>query len=435
MKIAIIGTGYVGLPSGVGFAELGHTVTCIDNDQDKITSLKQGKLTLFEKGLEEIFNRHRLSGRLSFTSSMAEGVSGADVVIIAVGTPPHPKTNEADLSYIFAAASELAPLLDSYKVVAVKSTVPIGTGDQVENIIAEVNPSARCDVISLPEFLREGLALHDFFNPDRIVAGTDSEKAREVVKAMYQGMVSDDKLLFVRRRSSEAIKYVSNAFLAVKIHYINEIADLCEQVGANIAEVARGVGMDSRIGSKFLNSGPGFGGSCFPKDTMALSFMAHANSVNLTLVDATINGNFLRKKKMANRILHLVKGVRRPNVAVLGLAFKQDTDDCRESPAIDIVKELLTKTNGFINITAYDPKAMHTADKLLGDQIKYAPDMYSAVKGADVIAVLTEWDEFRTLDLARAADLVNHRNIMDCRNLLNKDQAEKSGFTYHCIGS
>lgn len=431
MKIGIIGTGYVGLPTGVGMAELGNDVICIDREQSKIDALRAGKITLYEDGLEELFHKNIKAGRIKFTTSMKEGIENADLVIIAVGTPPHPVTHEADMKYIHAAATELAEYLQGYTVVATKSTVPVGTGDVVEQLIRKKNPKANFDVISLPEFLREGYAVHDFFNPDRIVVGANTEKARNVIKELYKPFEGKTNMLFVKRRSSETIKYASNAFLAIKIHYINEMANFCEKSGADITEVAKGMGLDSRIGPRFLNPGPGYGGSCFPKDTMAMSFMARQNGVDMTLINAAINGNLARKKEMANRIMDPVKKLENPRIAVLGLAFKEGTDDCRESPAMDIVNELISYN---IDITAYDPKAMDIAKTLLGDKIKYAKDMYSAVNGADVLAILTEWPEFKTLDLAKTAKIMRHKNIVDCRNLLNPQQAILNKFNYKGIG-
>ncbi len=431
MKVGIIGTGYVGLPTGVGLAELGNNVVCIDREPKKIEALQAGKLTLYEDGLEELFQKNVKAGRIKFTTSMKEGVSDADVVLIAVGTPPHPVTKEADMKYIHAAATELAEYLTGYTVVATKSTVPVGTGDDVEALIAKKNPFADFDVISLPEFLREGFAVHDFFNPDRIVVGANTERARNVIKELYKPFAGKTNMLFVKRRSSETIKYASNAFLAMKIHYINEMADFCEKTGADISEVAQGMGLDNRIGNRFLNAGPGYGGSCFPKDTMAMAYMARQNNVEMTLINAAIAGNVKRKQRMAERIWNEVKDLKNSKIAVLGLAFKNGTDDCRESPALEIVGNLLEKNT---DIMAYDPKAMGTACRLLGDKIGYADDMYSCLKGADVLAVLTEWNEFKTLDLNLAADLMRHKNIVDCRNLLNAEQALALGFKYQGIG-
>ena len=431
MKVGIIGTGYVGLPTGVGLAELGNQVTCIDREPSKINALKSGKITLYERGLEELLHKNVREGRLHFTTSMAEGVKDADLVIIAVGTPPHPVTKEADMKYIHAAATELAEYLTGYTVVATKSTVPVGTGDVVEGLIQKKNPTANFDVVSLPEFLREGFAVHDFFHPDRIVVGANTEKAKNVIKELYKPFEGKTNMLFVKRRSSETIKYASNAFLAIKIHYINEMANFCEKTGADINEVAKGMGLDSRIGPRFLNPGPGYGGSCFPKDTMAMSYMARQNGVEMTLINAAIEGNLQRKKQMARRILTAVEGIENPKISVLGLAFKDGTDDCRESPAMEIVGELI---NRGANITAYDPKAMETAKLLVGDKINYAEDMYSTLKDADVLAILTEWGEFKSLDLNKAADLMRHKKIVDCRNLIDGKQAKDLGLDYQGIG-
>jgi len=431
MKVAIIGTGYVGLPTGVGLAELGNEVTCIDRDPQKIEALKSGKITLYEDGLEELFHKNFAAGRIKFTTSMKEGIETADLVIIAVGTPPHPVTKEADMKYIHAAATELAEYLQGYTVVATKSTVPVGTGDDIEALISKKNPFADFDVVSLPEFLREGFAVYDFFHPDRIVVGANTEKARNVIKELYKPFAGKTNMLFVKRRSSETIKYASNAFLAIKIHYINEMADFCEKTGADITEVAQGMGLDTRIGNRFLNPGPGYGGSCFPKDTMAMSYMARQNDVEMTLINAAIAGNTKRKQQMAERILNAVKDIPNPKIAVLGLAFKDGTDDCRESPAMDIVYNLLEHKT---DITAYDPKAMGTACRLLGDKISYADDMYSCLKDADVLAILTEWGEFKSLDLTRAGLLMHHKNIVDCRNLINIESALANGFKYQGIG-
>ena len=431
VKIGIIGTGYVGLPTGVGLAELGNTVVCVDKIKEKIDSLKQGKVTLYEDGLEELFKKNTQNGRLSFTTNMQKAIEGADVVLIAVGTPPHPVTHEADLSFIYAAATELADYLTDYTVVATKSTVPVGTGDNIEKIIREKNPMARFDVISLPEFLREGFAVHDFFNPDRIVVGSNSEKATEVIKELYKPFKDKTNMLFVSRRSSETIKYASNAFLAMKIHYINEIANFCEKAGADVSEVAKGMGLDSRIGPKFLNAGLGFGGSCFPKDTMAMAFMGRMLNTPIELIETTIEGNRKRKKQMAEHILAEIKDIPNAKIGILGLAFKNGTDDCRQSPAMDIIEELLPHQ---LNIVAYDPKAMGTACRILGDKIDYADDMYAVAKEADVLVILTEWPEFSTLDFDTLSQLMNHKIILDFRNMLNKAQALAKGFKYQGIG-
>ena len=431
MKIGIVGTGYVGLPTGVGLAELGHNVVCIDAIKEKIDALRAGKITLFEDGLEDLFHKNAASGKLKFTSDMKEGVENADVVILAVGTPPHPVTKEADMKYIHAAARELAKYLTGYTVVANKSTVPVGTGDAVEQMIREVNPDADFDVVSLPEFLREGFAVHDFFNPDRIIVGANTDKAADVIKKLYAPFGDRAHMLFVKRRSSETIKYASNAFLAMKINYINEMANFCEKSGADVFEVAKGMGMDTRIGAKFLNPGPGYGGSCFPKDTNAMAYMARGYGVEMSLIETTIRQNDARKTQMAERILNAAADIENPKIAVLGLAFKGGTDDCRESPAMEIVGALLKHG---ADITAFDPKAMDNAKKLVGDKIKYAADAYDAAKGADVVAVLTEWVDFKSLDLARLKSVMKTPRIVDLRNLLDKDEAVKQGFSYVGIG-
>lgn len=433
MKVGIIGTGYVGLPTGVGLAELGNEVVCIDREQSKIDKLNKGELTIYEDGLEELFRKNVKEGRLRFTTSMKEGVENADLVLIAVGTPPHPVTKEADMKYIHAAATELAEFLTGYTVVATKSTVPVGTGDDVEGLIRKKNPSADFDVVSLPEFLREGFAIHDFFNPDRIIVGANTKKAADVIRELYKPFAEKTHLLFVKRRSSETIKYASNAFLAMKIHYINEMADFCEKAGADVYEVAKGMGLDSRIGPKFLNPGPGYGGSCFPKDTNAMAFMGRKNGVNLSLIEAAIKGNDTRKEQMAERILAAVSGFENPKVAVLGLAFKGGTDDCRESPAMQIVQILMRKAPS-LNICAYDPKAMENAKILVGDALHYAQDMYEAAEGADVLVILTEWEQFKELDLKRVKLLMKGNKIVDLRNLLVPEEAAAAGFEYQSIG-
>ncbi|EIK8389123.1 UDP-glucose/GDP-mannose dehydrogenase family protein [Campylobacter jejuni] len=431
MKIGIIGTGYVGLPTGVGLAELGNDVICIDREKSKIDALNNGNLTIYEDNLEELFHKNVKEGRLKFTTSMQEGIKDADLVIIAVGTPPHPVTKEADMKYIHAAATDLADYLTGYTVIATKSTVPVGTGDDIESLISKKNPNAEFDVLSLPEFLREGFAVYDFFNPDRIIVGTNSQRAKAVIEKLYEPFKGKSKLLFVNRRSSETIKYASNAFLAIKIHYINEMANFCEKVGADILEVAKGMGLDTRIGNRFLNPGPGYGGSCFPKDTLAMAFMGKQNNIDLTLINAAIKGNEERKNQMSERILNSVKDIKNPKIAVLGLAFKDGTDDCRESPAVDIVFKLLEQK---VQICAYDPKAMDLAKQILGDRIDYANSMYEAIKDADAIAILTEWKEFSSLDLKKAYDLLNHKKIIDLRNLLDKNEAIKLGFEYQGVG-
>lgn len=431
MKVAIIGTGYVGLPTGIGLSELGNQVVCIDKIESKITSLQKGIATIYEDGMEELFQKNLKAGRLSFTTDMKTGVSGADVVMIAVGTPPHPVTKEADLQYIYAAAEELALYLDGYTVVATKSTVPVGTGDEVEAIIRRVNPQADFDVVSLPEFLREGFAIHDFFSPDRIVIGANREKARQVLLNLYRPFEGKTKFLLVNRKSSETIKYASNAFLAMKIHYINEMADFCEKAGADIREVALGMGSDSRIGNRFLNPGPGYGGSCFPKDTNAMAQMGRKFGAPLSLIETTIAKNDERKAKMGVRAIEQVKHNSQARIAVLGLAFKGGTDDCRESPAMQILQEILKHNS---NICVYDPKAMENARAILGDGINYAETAEKACDGADIAVILTEWDEFKQLDLQKLKRIMKTPQILDLRNMLNAQQVRDNGFIYTCVG-
>lgn len=432
MKLTIIGTGYVGLPTGVGFAELGNEVVCVDKIAEKIDRLNRGELTLFEDGLEELFRKNVAAGNIRFTLDMESAVRGADVVMLAVGTPPHPVTKEADLKYIYAAAEELAQYLDGYTVVATKSTVPVGTGDEVENIIRRTNPQADFDVVSIPEFLREGFAIHDFFNPDRIVVGANSEKARSVILRLYEPFKEKSRFLLVKRRSSETIKYASNAFLAMKIHYINEMADFCEKSGADIAEVAEGMGLDSRIGKKFLNPGPGYGGSCFPKDTNAMAQMGRKYGAHLSLIETTIAKNDERKVLMGQRVIEAIKDHPDGKIAVLGLAFKGGTDDCRESPAVDIVKEMI-KHSG--NVCVYDPKATENAKMLLGGAVRYAASAEEACKNADVMVILTEWEDFRHIDLQQLKQNMAQPKIVDLRNMLNPEEAKAAGFDYQCIGA
>lgn len=431
MKVGIIGTGYVGLPTGVGLAELGNDVVCIDREASKIEALRAGKLTIFEDGLEDLFKKNVSAGRLTFTTSMKEGVENADLVIIAVGTPPHPVTKEADMKYIHAAATELAEYLQGYTVIATKSTVPVGTGDVVEGLIRKKNPSADFDVVSLPEFLREGFAVHDFFAPDRIVVGANTEKAANLIKTLYKPFEGKTKMLFVKRRSSETIKYASNAFLAIKIHYINEMANFCEKAGADVYEVAQGMGLDNRIGNRFLNPGPGYGGSCFPKDTNAMAYMGRMNGVNLSLIEAAIKGNDARKVEMAERVLEAVRHIPGARIAVWGLAFKNGTDDCRESPAMQIVAELLKHD---VRLNVYDPKAIENARKLLGDKVEYADSALQAAKGADVLAILTEWPEFGKVDWLELKQAMRCASIVDLRNMLRPEEARANGFEYQCIG-
>ena len=431
MKIAIIGTGYVGLPTGVGLAELGNKVVCVDKIEEKINKLNKGELTLYEDGLEELFKKNVAGGMLRFTTDMKSAVEDADIVMLAVGTPPHPVTKEADLKYIYAAAEELAHYLTAYTVVATKSTVPVGTGDEVEAIIRKTNPKADFDVVSLPEFLREGFAIHDFFNPDRIVIGYENDKAKDVLLRLYQPFAGKCEFLCVKRRSSETIKYASNAFLAMKIHYINEMADFCEAAGADVREVAKGMGLDSRIGAKFLNPGPGYGGSCFPKDTNAMAQMGKKYGTHLHLIETTIAENDNRKARIGQRVISSIKNHPEGKIAVLGLAFKGGTDDCRESPAIDIIKEMIKYSR---NITVYDPKALENAKAILNNTVSYAQTVTEACKGADVAVILTEWEEFKHLDLEHLKSIMKAPRIVDMRNMLNGEDVKHYGFEYQCVG-
>ncbi|MDR1912722.1 MAG: UDP-glucose/GDP-mannose dehydrogenase family protein [Helicobacteraceae bacterium] len=429
MNVCVIGTGYVGLPTGVGFAELGNKTICVDKIEEKIAALNDGKITLFEEGLEELFHKNVANGNLKFTTATSEAVPNADIIIIAVGTPPNPATKEADMRYIYEAASEIAEHLSGYTVIATKSTVPVGVGDEVEKIIGGKNPKADFDVVSMPEFLREGFAVYDFFNPDRVVIGTNRDRAKTVIEALYGSYKQKPNILYTSRKSAELIKYASNAFLAVKIHYINEIANLCEKVGANVYEAAKGMGLDSRIGSKFLNPGPGYGGSCFPKDTNALAYLARKANVDLTIVETAIKGNDNRKIDMARRIIDAAKGIAGASIAILGLAFKGGTDDVRESPAIEIIAELLK--NGF-KIKAYDPKATQSAKAVLGDRIEYAVSVNDAAKDADILVVLTEWEEFKSISLKELQ--MRTKIIVDLRKTFDKRIAQADGFTYIGIG-
>lgn len=431
MKVTVIGTGYVGLPTGTGLAELGNEVICLDIDEKKINTLKSGKVTIFEEGLEELFQKNTQNGRLTFSTSFAESIPNADLVLIAVGTPPNPITKEADMKYIKAAAEELAKHLSGYTVVAIKSTVPVNTGDAVENIIRRTNPTADFDVISLPEFLREGFAVHDFFNPDRIIVGANSERARKVIAELYKPFETKSTILYVSRQSSETIKYASNAFLAMKIQYINEMADFCETSGADIYEVAKGMGMDSRIGAKFLVPGPGYGGFCFPKDTNAMAYMGKFNGVDLSLIETTIKSNERRKINMAKRILDMVAEIKTPVVAVLGSAFKGGTDDCRESPALQIIEIMLAHD---VKIKLYDPKAMANTKAILGDMVTYCNSAYDAIGGADILAVLTDWPEFKLLELEKIKTLMKRPQIADYRNVFDIQSARNLGFEIKSLG-
>jgi UDPglucose 6-dehydrogenase len=432
MRVTMVGTGYVGLVSGACFADFGHQVICVDKDVGKIDRLHQGIMPIFEPGLEDLVESNVKAGRLSFTTDLNEAVKDADTVFIAVGTPSRRGDGHADLSYVEQAAREIAEHMRGYTVVVNKSTVPVGTGDLVESIMAEVNPTGDFSVVSNPEFLREGAAIGDFKRPDRVVVGTEDERARQVMRELYRPLfLNETPILFTDRRTSELIKYAANAFLAVKIAYINEMADLCEQVGANVQEVARGIGLDNRIGKKFLNAGPGYGGSCFPKDTLALMRTAQEAHAPVTIVEATVASNTNRKKRMASKIIEACGGdVSGKTIGILGLTFKPNTDDMRDSPSLDIVPALLAAG---ARIQAYDPEGMEEAKKeLTGIEMVEGP--YSVADNADALVILTEWDQFRALDFERLSKQMKQPVMVDLRNIYNPDDLRQNGFTYVSIG-
>ncbi|WP_395630410.1 UDP-glucose dehydrogenase family protein [Aquidulcibacter sp.] len=432
MRVTMVGTGYVGLVSGACFADFGHQVICVDKDVGKIDRLHQGIMPIFEPGLEDLVESNVKAGRLSFTTDLSEAVKDADTVFIAVGTPSRRGDGHADLSYVEQAAREIAEHMRGYTVVVNKSTVPVGTGDLVQSIMAEVNPTGDFSVVSNPEFLREGAAIGDFKRPDRVVVGTEDERARQVMRELYRPLfLNETPILFTDRRTSELIKYAANAFLAVKIAYINEMADLCEQVGANVQEVARGIGLDNRIGKKFLNAGPGYGGSCFPKDTLALMRTAQEAHAPVTIVEATVASNTNRKKRMASKIIEACGGdVSGKTIGILGLTFKPNTDDMRDSPSLDIVPALLAAG---ARIQAYDPEGMEEAKKeLTGIEMVEGP--YSVAENADALVILTEWDQFRALDFERLSRQMKQPVMVDLRNIYNPDDLRQNGFTYVSIG-
>lgn len=434
MKITMIGAGYVGLVSGVCFADFGHDVVCLDKDEDKIVALKKGEIPIFEPGLAQLVAHNVAAGRLNFTTELTSAVAGSDVVFIAVGTPSRRGDGHADLSYVYAAAREIAANLSGFTVVVTKSTVPVGTGDEVERIIRETNPEADFAVVSNPEFLREGAAIEDFKRPDRIVIGLDGngDRARAVMTEVYRPLyLNQSPLLFTSRRTSELIKYAGNAFLAMKITFINEMADLCEKVGANVQDVARGIGLDGRIGSKFLHAGPGYGGSCFPKDTLALVKTAQDHDSPVRLVETTVAVNDNRKRAMGRKVIAAAGGdVRGRKVAVLGLTFKPNTDDMRDSPAIAIVQTL---NDAGAEVTGYDPEGMDNARKVI-DGIEYAKDPYEAAARADALVIVTEWNEFRALDFARLKAAMKTPLLVDLRNIYRKDEVTRHGFSYASVG-
>src|SRR3979409_1287481 len=432
MRIAMIGTGYVGLVSGACFADFGHQVTCVDKDGDKIAALRRGEIPIFEPGLDALVASNVKAGRLDFATDLAAPVDGADGIFIAVGTPSRRGDGHADLSYVHAAAREIAAALDGFTVVITKSTVPVGPGDEVERIIREARPDADVAVVSNPEFLREGAAIQDFKHPDRIVVGTDNARAREVMAELYRPLyLNQAPLLYTDRRTAELIKYAANAFLAPKIPFIYEIADVCEKVGADFQEVARGIGLDNRIGAKFLHAGPGFGGSCFPKDTRALVKTALDHDVNLRIVEAVLGVNEIRKRAMARKVSSAAGGsLRGKTVAVLGLTFKPDTDDMREAPSIPLVTGLLDMG---AKVRAHDPVGMEQARRELPD-IEYCDDPYLCARGADALVVVTEWVQYRTLDLERIKREMAQPVIVDLRNIYRPEEMVALGFTYESVG-
>ncbi len=432
MRVTMIGAGYVGLVSGACFADFGHTVTCVDKDPGKIERLEKGVMPIYEPGLAELVASNVKEGRLFFSLDAREAIKSADAVFIAVGTPSRRGDGHADLSYVYAAAKEIAEHMDGFTVVVTKSTVPVGTGDEVEEIIRKTNPNAKFAVVSNPEFLREGAAISDFKRPDRVVVGTDNEEARERMRELYRPLfLNETPMLFTERRTSELIKYAANAFLAVKITFINEMADLCEKVGANVQDVSKGIGLDNRIGKKFLHAGPGYGGSCFPKDTLALTKTANDNGSPVRIVDTVVQVNEARKKAMADRVIAAAGGdVKGKTVGVLGLAFKPNTDDMRDAPSLDIIPALQTAG---ARIKAYDPESMHEAEKLLQD-VEFCDGPYHAIDGADVMVLITEWDQFRALDLDRLKKLLKTPNVVDLRNVYQPADMKRRGFNYVSIG-
>jgi UDPglucose 6-dehydrogenase len=432
MRIAMIGTGYVGLVSGACFADFGHDVTCVDKDEGKIAALHRGEIPIYEPGLDELVATNVKAKRLDFTTDLAEPVAEADAVFIAVGTPSRRGDGHADLSYVYAAAREIAQSLSGFTVVVTKSTVPVGTGDEVERIIRETNPKADVVVASNPEFLREGAAIRDFKFPDRIVVGTSDERGRKAMGDIYRPLsLNQAPLMFTERRTAEMIKYAANAFLATKITFINEIADLCEKADANVQQVARGIGLDNRIGTKFLHAGPGFGGSCFPKDTKALIKIAQDYDVQLRIVESVLSVNENRKRAMARKVSQALGGsLRGKTIGVLGLTFKPDTDDMRDAPSIPLVTGLLDMG---AKVRAYDPVGMEQARHELPN-ITYCEDAYVCAKEADALVIVTEWVQFRALDLDRLKETMAQPIVVDLRNIYRPEDMAAAGFVYESVG-
>ena len=432
MRVAMIGTGYVGLVSGACFSEFGIDVVCVDRDASKIERLKKGEIPIYEPGLDTLVKTNAEAGRLTFTTDLKSAIAGAEAVFIAVGTPSRRGDGHADLSYVYGAAMDIAGHLTGYAVVVTKSTVPVGTGRQVERIIRAARPELEFDVASNPEFLREGSAINDFMRPDRVVIGTESERAQQVMRQLYRALfLIETPILFTKLETAEIIKYAANTFLATKITFINEMADLCEKVGADVHDVAKGIGLDGRIGKKFLHPGPGYGGSCFPKDTLALVKTAQDYGTPLRIIETVVDVNEKRKRRMADKIAAACGGdVRGKTIAVLGLTFKPNTDDMRDSPSLAIIPAL---QQAGATIRAYDPEGMHEAKKLLPD-ITYCVDAYDAMKDADAAVLLTEWNQFRNLDTKRMKTLLKSPIVVDLRNVYNPADMKVAGFSYTCVG-
>ena len=432
MRIAIIGTGYVGLVSGACFSEFGTDVVCVDKDAGKVDRLLDGVMPIYEPGLDALVEKNVAAGRLSFTTELEEAVKGAEAVFIAVGTPTTEGDGHADLSYVHVAAEEIAHAIDGYTVVVTKSTVPVGTGREVHKIISGVCSADEFDIASNPEFLREGSAIEDFMRPDRVVIGTDSEKASDVLAQLYRPLyLMETPILYTKIETAELIKYAANTFLAAKITFINEVANLCEKVGANVQEVARGIGLDGRIGSKFLHAGPGYGGSCFPKDTLALVQTARDFDAPLRIIEAVVQVNEERKHQMADKIVDACGGaVDGKTIAVLGLTFKPNTDDMRDSPSLAIVPAL---QNAGATVRAFDPQGMEEAREMLSGTV-FCENAYETMEGADALAIVTEWNEFRLLDLERVKGLLSQPLMIDLRNIYKPEEIIKAGFDYHSVG-
>src|SRR5579871_6102358 len=431
MRIAMIGTGYVGLVSGACFSEFGVEVVCVDKDEGKIARLKAGQIPIYEPGLDDLVHTNAAAGRLTFTSNLAEAVKGVDAVFIAVGTPSRRGDGHADLSYVYGAAGEIAKALTGYAVVVTKSTVPVGTGREVQRIISAARPDLEFDVVSNPEFLREGSAINDFMRPDRIVIGAETDRAQKIMRQLYRVLyLIETPILFTRLETSELIKYAANTFLATKITFINEIADLCEKVGADVNDVARGIGLDGRIGRKFLHAGPGYGGSCFPKDTLALVKTAEDYGAPLRIVETVVAVNEARKRAMADRVIAALDGsAKGKTVAALGLTFKPNTDDMRDSPSLAILPAL---AEAGATVRAFDPEGMAEAKKLMPGLL-YCKDAYDCVNGADALVIITEWNEFRAIDLARVKSLLRRPVIVDLRNIYSPKEMTELGFRYGSI--